>query len=291
MAKRKIGFYFILYKKGEMEFPSWIPIMNICNYMNSLERSSRKSDLDGNKFGFIADFFPESESIAQILFKSAKHSYRAPLLDRNTVEERENPKTMNEGEQMKTHVVLKNIEGSVIALIESGNNLMTGNNIIDYLNFGVSMYNSTKRQDNEKLDGHFSLAMIPRDDFREMLEKMSRVTCANIFLDKNILGSSELNFGEPSETMQEDIVLQIKAKPRNSILDSIYHIVDKMNKTTSNIKRIRVVGRTENNNETIIDTEFIIKKEYVEVSQNSDTGEFSSIEMFASIKDLANQFI
>lgn len=290
MARRKIGFYFFIYKKGDLEFPAWEPLLLVCNYLNSLERSNRRKDLDGNKFGFISDFSTEERDIATMLFKSAKHSYRAPLLDRNTVEARENPKTMNEGEQMKTHVVLKNIEGSPAALIESGNNLMTGNNIIDYLNFGLSMYNASITNEDDKLDGFFSLEMIPRDDFREVLNNMSRVTCASIFVDKNILGSSILNFAEPAETMQEDVILQIKAVRKESILDSLYSIVDRFNNNDSNIRRIRIVGRTGNNNETIIDTGFIIKKEYVEVTQNEDTGEYNSIEMFVSIKDLARQF-
>lgn len=289
MAKRKIGFYFIFFKKGDLELSAWDPIMTVCNYLTTLEKSIRKKDLEGNKFGFISEVTSEGDDLTSILFKSAKHSYRAPLLDRNTVEERENPKTMDEGEQMKTHIVLKKVDGSPIALIESGNNLMTGKNIIDYLNFGIPIYNSNI-EDGEKLDGVFSLEMMPRDDFREVLESMSRVTCANIFIDKNILGSDVLNYTEPSETIQEDVVLQIKANRKKSILDSLYHIVDKYNGNNSNIRRIRVVGRTDNNNETIIDTGFIVKKEFVEVTQNSDTGEFSSVEMFQSIKELSNQF-
>lgn len=290
MAKRKIGFYFILFKKGDMERPAWTPILTVCRFLSTLEKSNRKKDLDGNKFGFISEISTEREDVASILFKSARHSYRAPLLDRNTVEERENPKTMAEGEQMKTHIVLRNIEGSLIALIESGNNLMTGNNIVDYLNWGLSLYNASLDDEEDAFDGTFSLEMMPRDDFREVLNSMSRVTCASIFVDKVILGSSVLNFAEPSESMQEDIVLQIKANRRESILDSLYHIVDRYNSNSSNIRRIRVVGRTGNNNETIIDTGFIVKKEYVEVSQNSDTGEYSTVEMFSAIKELSNQF-
>ncbi|MDE6269014.1 MAG: hypothetical protein K2M04_08035 [Muribaculaceae bacterium] len=290
MAKRKIGFYFILFKQSGLELPAWNPTLTVCRYLTTLERSIRKKDLDGNKFGFISEISSEEDDVASILFKSARHSYRAPLLDRNTVVERENPKTMDEGEQMKTHVVLKRIDGSPIALIESGNNLMTGNNIVDYLNFGLSIYNADTEDDSEKLHGFFSLEMMPRDDFTEVLNNMSRVTCANIYIDKNILGSSALNFTETYETIQDDVILQIKANRKKSILNSLYHIVDKYNGNQSNIRRIRVVGRIGNNNETIIDTGFIVKKEYVEVSQNDDTGEFSSAEMFQSIKELSNQF-
>ena len=45
-----------------------------------------------------------------------------------------------------------------------------------------------------------------------------------------------------------------------------------------------------NNNESIIDTSFIIKKEYVVVEQNEDTGEFNTSDMFAQLRFLANGF-
>lgn len=90
--------------------------------------------------------------------------------------------------------------------------------------------------------------------------------------------------------MQEDLVLQIKAERKKSVLDTIYQFLDKHNDVTSGLKRIRVVGKTSNNTETIIDTGFIIKKEFVTVSQNTETGEYVSSEMFSAIKDLLTQF-
>lgn len=289
MAKRKIGFYYIYLKNGELESPSWPPLLSVLNHVMAMSRSDRKRDLDGNKFAFMDTFSRPEENLVTILFKNAKHSYRAPLLNRNTVEERENPKTMDEGEQMKTHIVLKLVEGSIIALIECGNNLMTANNIVDYLDFGLLSLNETLEEEH-KIQGHFTFDMMPRDDFREMLYNMSRVTCASIYYDKTVLGSEAFEFANISESMQDDIVVQLKAKRKKSILDSLYHFVDKHNNGNGRVKRIRVVGRTNNNNETIIDTGFIIKKEFVEVNQNEDTGEFNSLDMFASIKDLSNQF-
>lgn len=196
MAKRKIGFYYIYLKNGELEIPSWSPLLSVLNHVMTMSRSDRKRDLDGNKFAFMDTFSRPEEKLLTILFKNAKHSYRAPLLNRNTVEERENPKTMDEGEQMKTHIVLKLVEGSIIALIECGNNLMTANNIVDYLDFGLCSLNESL-EDEEKIQGHFAFDMMPRDDFREMLGNMSRVTCASIYYDKAVLGSEAFEFAMP----------------------------------------------------------------------------------------------
>ena len=39
---------------------------------------------------------------------------------------------------------------------------------------------------------------------------------------------------------------------------------------------MRVKGILPNNNESIIDTSFIIKKEYIDAQQNEDTGEINT---------------
>lgn len=195
MAKRKIGFYYITLKKGDLELPTYEPMRFLLEYLVSLDRTQRKKDFDGSKFAFVDEYSLE-EGLITVLFKSAKHSYRAPLLNRNTVEARENPKTMEEGEQMKTHMVVKNMEDSVIALIETGSNLLTGNNIVEYFNYLISCYNANV-PDDEKIEGHFSLSMMPSDDFREVLGSLTRVTIANVFIEKRLLGDGALCFAAP----------------------------------------------------------------------------------------------
>ena len=49
-------------------------------------------------------------------------------------------------------------------------------------------------------------------------------------------------------------------------------------------------GKLSNENEGIIDTGRIIKKEYVDAQQNEDTGEFDSIYMFAQLSLLSQDF-
>ena len=197
----------------------------------------------------------------QILFKSAKHSYRAPLLDKNTVESRENPKTMSEGEQMKTHVLVKFKDGDAIIFLETGSNMLTCGNIVNYLNQALLLYNSQFREnDEQRLLGKFSFEMIARDDFQEILQGMDRVLCAEIFIDKSVLGSEVLNFSNSSEHVKENILLTIKAERKKSIKETLYDIIDKYNNTQSKIRRIRITGKNTNGNASIIDTDFIVKK-------------------------------
>lgn len=231
--------------------------------------------------------FEENSQCVELLFKSAKHSYRAPLLDKNTVEARENPKRIEEGEQIKTHVLLKFVENDAIAFLETGLNLMTMSNIVEYLNSFVAPYNNSVE---EEIVGKYSFDMMPRDDFREVLDSMSRVVCAELFINKSLLGSDALNFCNITEDIQENMVLSLKSEKKKSIKNSLYQVISHFSGANSKINRIRVRGKMPNNNDGIIDTSFIVKKEYIEVEQNEDTGEFDTPSMFAQLKFLANDF-
>lgn len=293
MAKRKIGFYYLFLKLNDLELSVEDNLNLLLDYLQNKSLVKRKQDMTNDKFAFIDRYELNTEEpnhLLKILFKSAKHSYRAPLLDKNTMQVRDNPKTMSEGEQMKTHVLIKYKDGDAILFLETGNNMLTCANIVEYLNKMLSFYNAQFNQEEEKIQGGFCFDMIPRDDFREVLANMDRVVCAEVYVDKQILGSDMLNFSNPSDSLKEEIILNLKANRKMDIKQHVYDFVDKLNGTESNIRRIRVKGKLGTNNESIIDTGFIIKKEYIEVQQDEDTGEYNTLNMFSQLTDLSHDY-
>ena len=292
MQKRKISFNWLHLSKrvdGEEVFENVENILpTFLEYICRLDRVQRKYDLTRDKFCFIESYSHDvSTHCVELLFKSAKHSYRAPLIDKNTVEERDNPKRIEEGEQVKTHLLLKFLEDDAVVFLETGLNLMTMSNIVEYLNSFLRSYNIAN---DEIIEGQFTFDMIPRDDFQEVLDSMTRVVCAEIFVDKTLLGSDALNFSNITEDVQENMILTLKSEKKKSIKQTLCQIVHFFNGNQSQINRIRVKGKMPNNNDSIIDTAFIVKKEYVEVEQNEDTGEFNTSDMFAQLRFLANDF-
>ena len=291
MAKRKIGFYYLFLKNGDLDLPVWSNLTRLLDFLIIQSRLNRKQDIPGEKIAFLDSYNSDEDGILlKLCFKSAKHSYRAPLIDKNTVEERENPKRIEEGEQMKTHALIKNRDGDAILFLETGGGMLTCNSITEYLNKMLAIYNAQYNNDDDKIEGGFCFNMIPRDDFREVLQSMTRVSCATIYTDKRILGSEILNFSEPSEELQEEVVLEIKAERKKNIIRHVYDFLDMITRANSNIHRIRVKGKLPNNNESIIDTGFIIKKEYVDVEQDEDTGQFNSQFMFSQLIALSHDF-
>ena len=275
MANRKIGFYFLSLRQRDFEFPI----------------KERKQDIGGDKIVFLDSCTQEGDdNLLKLLFKNAKHSYRAPLINKNTVEERENPKKIDEGEQMKTHALIKFKDGDAILFLETGGGMLSYHGLAEYLNRMLALYNGQFTNDEGKILGHFCIDMIPRDDFREVLNSMNRVSCATIFTDKRILGSEALNYSEPSEELKEEVVIELKAKRGKNIMQHIYDFLDRANGANSEIRRIRVKGKLPNNNDGIIDTGFIIKKEYVDAQQNEDTGEYNTTYMFSQLVSLSRDY-
>lgn len=292
MDKKKVGFFSIQLSFTENEEEQFSNVNDslppLLSYICELNKINRKHELTSEKFCFIDSCnYNEHGKIAELLFKSAKHSYRAPLIDKNTVESRDNPKRIEEGEQIKTHVLLKFQENEAIVFLETGQNHMKMANIIDYLNSFIPSYNESSE---EKIVGSFIFYMIPNNDFREVLNNMSRVVCAEIYINKSLLGSEALNFSNITENVQENIVLSVKSEKKKTIKTMVYDVVNKFNDTKSSIRRIRIKGRMSNNNEAIIDTEHLVKKEYIEVERNRDTGEYDTPSVFAQLKMLSNDY-
>lgn len=288
MSQRKINFFFLQLSENERTFEVENSIDRLLNYINSLSRTRRKQDISNERICFLERYlYDDNTHIVKLLFKSAKHSYRAPLLNRNTVESRENPKTMEEGEQIKTHLLIKFKNGDAIVFLETGRDILTMKNITDYLNLFISIFNNNHRRD--KIEGTFRFDMIPRDDFREVLDNMHRVTCVSIYVQKQILGSDALNFSNTTHEAKEDIVIEVKAQRGLSLKTMMYDLLAKFNGGQT-IQRIRATGKLSDKSETIIDTSFIIKKEYIDAQRNEDTGEYNTDFMFSQLMLLSNSF-
>ena len=289
MAKRKIGYFYLEFEQGEGHYEIQDVFVTVMSYCMSREKNDRLHNLPNQKFCFLNEFTESNEhpDLYKIVFKSAKHSYRAPLLDKNTANERENPKTLEEGELYKTHLVIDfhdNEEFGVV-YIENAQNLLSMQQVVMYLNAFLFKYNDETDEDS-KINGLFKQSYMARSDFREALDEMCRVSVATLTVDKAIVGSNALNYSNQIEEAQEDIQLTIKAKRSVSIKNLIYGALNRLNSGDMPIKRMRIHGKLDNDNDCIIDTDKFAKKEYVEVQQNADTGEYDTRHMFLQLINL-----
>ena len=286
-VKKKIGFYYLVLKDGDLELSAHDVLIRLFDFLTYKTRLERKLDIAKDKIVFLDTCTSDRvKALLKLRFKSAEHSYRAPLINKNTVKERDNPKMIEEGEQIKTHALIKFKDSCAFLFLETGSGVLTSNNLKEYLNQMLVLYN-TEHSDDE-LVGHFSLQMIPCENFREVLQSMTRVSCAEIYTEKQILGSDALNFSDPTDELREEVVVSIKAERKKSIERFIYRLLDKFSGGESVIRRIRVKGKMSNNNDSIIDTGFLLKKEYVDVLQDDETGQLKSANMFSKLVELSD---
>lgn len=290
--KRKVGFFYLTFHPSTDSVSTneiKDELSRVLNFITSKSRKYKKQDITDERFCFLDSTESYSDSdIIKLLFKSAKHSYRAPLLNKNTVEERENPKTIEEGEQFKTHLLIKFINRDALVFLETYKNGLTLKLVTEYLNEFILRYNGNHKR--EKIKGYFSFDAVPRDDFREVLDNMNRVICASLYIEKQVLGSDTLNYSNMTDNIQEDIIIEVKSKRGESIKHTIYDFLAKFNGGKTAIRKMRVKGVLPNNNESIIDTSFIIKKEYVDAQQNEDTGEINTSYLFTQLEELSNLY-
>ncbi len=290
MKKRKVAFFSVILKNGNSIAETKVCLSVLLPFIQSLPLIDKKVDLPSERFCIMDNLqISDSGEYYRILFKSARHSYRAPLLDRETILERENPKRMTEGEQMKTHAVIKYLPNEVILFLEQGANCMTSNSIAYYLNEFVTNYNDEHSE--SMIHGMFIVQQLLKEDFFEQLQSMDRVIKADIVTDKRILGSDSLKFMERTTSLKEEIKINISAQRGLSLKDAIIDAWHKFATGTTQISRIRVEGIGGHREKTIINTDQFAKIEYIDANQNEDTGEFDTTDIFRRMMLVAQRYV
>lgn len=252
----------------------------IIEYISTLPTVLEKQyDLNENKFCRLEEV-SEKSKIQKLLFKSATHKYRAPLMNKDSGAERNNPKKINEGERVKTHLTIKYNSNDVIICLESGFGTLQIKQFINYLNSFLSDYTILK---GTQRDYSFNFEVIVKDNFLEELKKMNRVMEGEIYIDKSVLGSEALNYSDRTTTVKHDLKMVIKAERGFSIIGALTDIFNKLNSGKSTINKIRVRGKNENDNNIIIDSEFISKMEFVPITLHEETGEVNTELIFEQL--------
>jgi len=219
------------------------------NYNNVLNHNPLQLEMDikNNKFCLLSnDELEYDYPYLSGYFISAKINHKPPLIDKTTLKKRDNPKQDTEGEEERTHFVMKIDESTneIILLLESRNVGITVNVILRYLR--KFLYNPNI---------YYKYSIIARDNFIDELDNLYQVKACDVFVEKQIIGSESLNFADLSDNIQEEISINVKAKRKKSIKDTVKEIADKfLSGNESKIKRIKVFGIDENKNPVVINT-------------------------------------
>lgn len=298
MSQVQINLYAInkhYYKTAKNYADSYRPYKEIKDTLLWIHQKEDKKekimDLRGNKFCWLDHLRIDNELISGF-FASGRNEYRPPLIDRLTMEERDNPKKVSEGEKERTHFTIKIENDDVFLFLQSNYFGISIKNIINYL-----FYFQRKKNLEDKVKNNYSISeeIVKNNNFLTELENLNRTTLATLFLNKRVLGSNSLDFSQRTSSIQEDLKLTLSSKTKESITIPIIDIFNKFfNRdrpiANADVTRIKIKGIDNDNNQVRLDTDILARIEHLEIDKNANTGELNSTQLLTHLQNIARHF-
>jgi hypothetical protein len=284
--QKVVNFYFLkrkLYTNPPTE-DNCPDLKKILDDIYSQKLIHRMLDFSENKFVYIDVNTFDSNNIIELVLTCARQKFRANLVDRNTGEERKNPKKKTEGEKEKTHVIIKIEKDETQIIMEKNGNGITINNLIDYLNF---MY---KRVYGDR-EFTFAHDVLMKTDLFKEINGMKRIFNTEILVEKQILGDTVLNYSNKITQVQNNVTLTLKANRDGSIKDTVLDCFQLINNAQkAPIRRMIIRGKDDHKNNVVLDTLDFYKKDSAFFELNQLTGEVVTPNAFRILKGFLNQF-
>lgn len=278
--KRKIGFYFLEIKEND-ELTDQKLIKKLLGIIINLSVLERKIEISGTNKMHLLSNLVTIQNVQNLIFISAKHHHIPPVIDSTTVNIRNNPKSITEGEMENTHIVLKYRKDGVILLLEErvvGVGIKT---IVTYLNKFL-----TTKMNTDELKYRIEYSIIPSEGFLEELDNLTRVRMGEIHFDKSILGTEYLGIADRNEEVQEDVILTIKAKRLANLVRQIKDVSAVMADGTKPIFKIRVYGKSRDGSNIMLDSEFCRNIYYTPAIIDNLTGIVNSEDLFNKMNEM-----
>jgi len=191
---------------------------------------------------------------------SAKHHHRPPLIHAVTLDKRDNPKELTEGEMEKTHFAVGFNADQAFLLLEKKQGGVSAARIENYLNNHLRHLRGRGQRIECKL--------IVSGNFLAKLREMPKIMISEIFTSADLLTDTFLTDVPMATEVREEVELIFKAKKGRSIpkqlLSRLYRAFasDQANRK---ISRMRVLGKSEENDLLLLDTDSLTESEYIEV--------------------------
>ncbi|OBU22252.1 hypothetical protein CTM88_05970 [Photobacterium aquimaris] len=304
---KSIGFYHLRVKKlrtpvNDPVFMGVDNFINVINFIRTLPNEERLVDIEmkgRKKFHFLKAINVITQDCYHLIFSSAKYEYRPPVIDKQTLETKDNPRSMTEGDEELTHVKLYIKKDYVLLLIEERINGITARGITQYFNDFKHIFVTGLKKDFEnqpkdiqlllgdKPDGsyRFSTAFVPNNNFTVALHGATKIGLGHIYIEKDLIHGSEFaRYSNKMKTYTSD--LQITLKATDDLIDMLDDYYNEYTKGTSHINRMKVEVYDDLGKKSIIDTELFKLRKTIEVETNIIDGVIISDEMFIEMSTL-----
>jgi hypothetical protein len=256
---------------------SYFPISGLSNLVGriaALPKNKRVQDLSRDKkFHCLRDLhhFP---SFTGLVFRSAKYAHRPPLINKKA-EERDSPKSLIEGEAEATHLGLVFCADEAIAVLEERRSGMTMKRICEYLG---SFLHDFCHKDKVPVPFLIEHGIIPKGGFEEELKKLKRATVGELYVEKQLLG--DVGISNRTSEARNELSIVVKAEKKKDLKEIALDAFDRLTGQKCGVKRIRIYGTSENNEQTILDTDTMKTIHWLNVDLHEETGEVNTASIF-----------
>lgn len=270
--KRKLGYWSVEFARGDDEFFDSDLFTGFMDYLSGLDtQSCLQRDAKNNKAIAIDKIWKttiQGAATYEIRFKSCKYNHSPDYMSSTDGSERPTEKQLYEGDKEVTHFCMRIDTHDVMCVVEERRSGVTFGAAIRYLNEKLRNYLRQKGQDESII---MVGSIIPPQDFLTALNSTERITIAELFVDKEVVGTGYLGLLDIDASVREDIVMTVKSKPKQSIAkNAAKNVYLGLATEGTRVRRIRLRGKDYNNMSVIIDSLNAKKKDevFVELMPN-----------------------
>lgn len=285
--RRKLSYYGIDFLSGEDH--SFDPKL-FCRFLAYINELPEKEKLFNDKkskkavsLDIILNETKEGLHLYKIVFKSCKYNHSPDYMSSKDGSDRTSDKRLDEGDKELTHMCMRIDGNEAYTIFEDRRNGVTIGGVISYFN---RLFKDFLRASSLKDNFYLWAGIVPSDEFMIALDGTTRISVAEIFVQKSVLGSGYLDLMEVDASSQDDLVMTLKSKPRQSIPKrAIQSTFRKLSSSGTLINRIRIYGKDINKMNIMIDS--LHKKKVDEVVVDlMPNGTVDSYSIFARIEEV-----
>lgn len=287
VQKRKLSYWGIDFVSGDTHYFEPELFCRFVEYVNSLPNANKLfRDEKNNKAVAISSIEDETKQglhLYKIIFKSCKYNHSPDYMSSADGSERPTDKQLYEGDKELTHMCMRIDDAEAYTVFEERKNGVSMSGVIKYLNKHLHAFLT-----EQGLTDNFYLwaNIIPPDDFLTALDSADRISVAQLFVGKRVLGSGFLNLMDVDVNSQDDLLMTLKSKPRRSLPKrALKQAFLALSTEGSEINRIRLYCKDINKMNVMIDS--LGGKRIEEVTVDlTPNGVVDSYSIFAKIEEI-----
>lgn len=225
----------------------------------------------------------DSLRICKIVMKSCKYNHSPDFMSSVDGTVRVSGKTLSEGDEEITHLCIRIDPDEAYVVFEQRVSGVSFGRFVEYLNHFFKRY---KRDKEVQEDIYLNSNAVLIHDFENVLGCVQRISSAELYTHKEIVGSEFLDLMEIDTNVRDEVIFTIKAERRASLSrEKIQHAFRQLISGDSKITRMRLRCKDNDDISIMLDTINMKKKDEITVKLN-DNGIVDTIDIFIKMKDI-----